>query len=58
VLTTAGQKVDPAKIDAMANFPRPTNLHQTRSFLGLTQYYKKFIEGYAKIATPLNQLLV
>jgi len=57
ILTRSGQKVDPSKIDAMVNFPKPTNQRETRQYLGLTQYYKKFIEGYAKIAAPLNQLL-
>jgi hypothetical protein len=57
ILTRTGQKVDPSKIDAMVNFPKPTDQRSTRSFLGLTQYYKKFIEGYSKIAAPLNQLL-
>ncbi|CAG8795617.1 35239_t:CDS:1, partial [Racocetra persica] len=35
----------------------PTNLRQLRGFLGIASYYRRFIEGFSKIAKPLNQLL-
>jgi hypothetical protein len=37
--------------------PEPTNKTQLRGFLGLTGYYRRFIEGYATLAEPLNRLL-
>ena len=41
----------------MLNLTAPKDQKGVRSLLGLTNYYKKFIEGYSKICSPLNNLL-
>jgi len=35
---------------------RPTNVTEIRSFLGLVEYYRRFIEGFSSIASPLTKL--
>ena len=45
------------KIDAVVNAPRPENVQQVRSFLGLVNYYHKFLPNLATTLNPLNQLL-
>lgn len=42
---------------AVKSFPRPTNAHEVRRFLGLASYFRKFIAGFAVIARPLHNLL-
>ncbi|UYV67845.1 hypothetical protein LAZ67_5002210, partial [Cordylochernes scorpioides] len=49
--------LDPEKIRAVRDFPRPKSLKEVRSFLGLSSYYRRFIPKYAHIAQPLNALL-
>lgn len=44
------------KIKSVEQFPTPTNVHQIRQFLGLTGYFRHFIENYALIAKPLTTL--
>jgi hypothetical protein len=57
VVGETGISTDPAKIEVVRTFPVPRNLRQLRGFLGLASYYRRFIEGFTKIAAPLNELL-
>ena len=57
VISAEGISVDPQKIEAIVNWKLPTNVYEVRSFLGLVGYYRKFVEGFSKIATPLTNVL-
>lgn len=57
VLSSGGVQVDKAKVEAIKSFPVPKSQKQVRSFLGLTNFYRKYVNGYAKLALPLNALL-
>jgi hypothetical protein len=50
-------KPHPAKVEQLKKYPTPTNLSELRSFLGLTNFYRKFISRYAHMAKPLQELL-
>ena len=52
-----GVHTDPAKIKVVKEFAIPDSVHAVRQFLGLTNYYRKFVCNYAKIAYPLNRCL-
>ncbi|XP_057770708.1 uncharacterized protein LOC130990498 [Salvia miltiorrhiza] len=50
-------KMDRKKVQAVLDWPVPSKVAEMRSFLGLANYYRRFIEGYSKIANPLTDLL-
>lgn len=48
--------IDPKKIEAISKWERYVNMTEFRSFLGLMGYYRRFIERFPTIATPLTWL--
>nr|XP_032813814.1 LOW QUALITY PROTEIN: uncharacterized protein LOC116944364 [Petromyzon marinus] len=52
----AGVRTNPEKVRAVVEWPRPRNLTEIRSFLGLATYYRRFVKGFSEIALPLTQL--
>ena len=57
VISAEGISMDPGKITSVVDWPRPTNVTEVRSFLGMADYYQRFVKNFPKIATPLTQLL-
>ena len=56
VISKNGIVVDPTKVEAVSQWKAPKNASEIRSFLGLAGYYRKFIEGFSKLALPLTKL--
>ena len=56
VISTEGVSVDPQKIEVVVNWKPPKNVSEVRSFPDLVGYYRKFVEGFSKIAAPLTKL--
>ncbi|XP_070013200.1 uncharacterized mitochondrial protein AtMg00860-like [Nicotiana sylvestris] len=56
VVSKEGIKVDPQNFAAVKNWPRSTTPIEIRSFLGLVGYYRKFVEGFSTLASPLTKL--
>ena len=57
VVGCEGIKVDPKKTAVVRDWAVPQNVSEMRSFLGLTNYFSKFVKGYAKLVGPLTNLL-
>lgn len=51
-----GVRVDPRKVQIVQDWPVPKNVTELRSFLGLTNYFRRFVHAYSAIARPLHAL--
>ena len=56
VISQGGIAVDPSKIEVVLKWESPKSVFEIKSFLGLAGYYRRFIEGFSKLALPLTKL--
>ena len=49
--------MDPEKVKAITDWPAPNNKKDVMSFLGLANYYRKFVKGFSAIVKPISDLL-
>nr|GEY55026.1 reverse transcriptase [Tanacetum cinerariifolium] len=57
IVSAEGITMDPAKVEAITKWPRPTSVTEVHSFLGLAGYYRRFVEGFSRLALPLTKLM-
>jgi hypothetical protein len=56
IISIAGIEVDPENIEVIRGWPTPKNVTKVRSFMGLSGYYRRFIKGFSRIASPITSL--
>ena len=52
IVSEDGIRTDPKKVEAVLQWPVPVTVTTVRAFLGLTNYYRRFLKGYARIVRP------
>jgi len=45
------------KVEKVLSWPQPKNIKDIRKFLGLANYYRRFIKDFARVARPMNMLI-
>jgi hypothetical protein len=57
IINKDGLVVDPKKMADILDWKAPTDARGIKSFIGMAGYYRRFIEGFSKIAKPMTALL-
>jgi len=57
LISKDGVRMDPAKIEAITGWPAPKSVHDIQVFLGLANFYRRFIKRYTRILLPITALL-
>ena len=57
IITNGEIKMDHVKLAGIADWPTPQNKKHVQSFLGFCNFYRRFVEGYAKLDKPLTSLV-
>lgn len=57
VISQDGVATDPKKVGKIKNWPTPKDVTDVRKFLGMTGYYRRFIQGYGTICRPIHDML-
>ena len=56
ILSGSDVAVDPSKFDLITKWPTPESAKQVKSFLGVANYYRRFVKSYAQRSAPLREL--
>ena len=56
LVSPKGIRPNPEKVAAVTGYPTPRTVKDVQSFLGLAQYYRKFVRDFSTIAKPLTKL--
>jgi len=56
VIGPNGIEMEKEKVDGVLSWPQPKTVKDIRKFLGLANYYRRFIKDFARVARPLNML--
>jgi hypothetical protein len=57
IINRDGLAVDPKKVAAILDWKAPKDVCRIKSFIGMVDYYRRFIEGFSKIVRPMTTLL-
>jgi len=57
VIGPSGIEMEKEKVDGVLSWPEPRNTKDVRKFLGLVNYYRRFIKDFARVARPMNVLM-
>jgi len=57
IISSDQVQIDPIKLKGISDWLVPSIIKETRKFLGFCNFYRKIIKDYAKIASPINQLV-
>jgi len=57
VIGPRGVKIQREKVKGVLNWPVPRNVKEVQKFLGLANYYRRFIKDFAKLVVPLHMLV-
>ena len=55
-MSEEGISIDPSKVEDVSHWKQPRNPTEVWSFLGLTRYYQRFVDGFSKIAALMTAL--
>ena len=56
IMSPSGVSVDPEKVEAVISWERSKSVFEIRNFLGLARYYRRFIEDFSRLETPMTRL--
>ena len=57
IISSTGVSMEPDRISTIVDWPTPTSVHDIQVFLGFANFYRRFIQGYSRIALPITALL-
>ncbi|KAI2645539.1 Transposon Tf2-9 polyprotein [Labeo rohita] len=57
IIDQQGVRMDERKVSAVVSWPEPTTIKELQKFLGFSNFYRRFIQGYSHITAPLTSLL-
>ena len=55
-ISSKGMSIHENRVEAIRNYPRPTNSKRVKEFVGMASYYRQFVPNFSSIVDPLNNL--